>query len=450
MQFGNIPAPYSIFENCFKLQPGHYFEYDCEKKSIQINKYWDVYDSYNKAKTSLSFGEAIIETEKILSSAAEYRMVADVPVGVFLSGGYDSACLTALLQKNRTTKLNTYTIAVPEIGLNEAPYAKDIATFLGTNHHEIECNSNEAVNLLDKIPYFYDEPFGDSSAIPTMLVSKMARKEVTVALSADAGDEVFAGYNRYDYLMRYGKNLKKIPKFLRYTMHGSMQFMKADKIPYFNKKYNFPNRYEKLKNLLRNPSDFEIMMSLSKQFSEEELNELLLNDVKLPQTNYISEKLNTENYSSLAYMMAIDYVTYLPDDILQKVDRASMSASLEAREPYLDHRVIEWAATLPDHFKYNNGIKKHILKEITHQYIPKQLMDRPKMGFAIPIEKWMQNEWREKLYFYLNTDRIDQQGIFNSKITTTYLNQFMSGKKEFGLKVWYLLMFQMWFEKWGN
>jgi len=448
MQFGNVPAPYSIFENCNKLQPAHYFEYDLQNKSFQLKKYWDVYDAYNQPKSTLSFEDAKIETEKILSSAAEYRMVADVPVGVFLSGGYDSACLTALLQKNRTTQLNTYTIAVPEIGLNEAPYAKDIAKHLGTNHHEMECNSNEAIQLLDAIPFYYDEPFGDSSAIPTMLVSKMARKEVTVALSADAGDEVYAGYNRYDYLMRFGKNLKKIPSFLRKTMHGSMNLISADKIPYLNKTYNFPNRYEKLKYILLNPSDYEIMMSLSKQFSDDELANLFKIKFKFPVTNYSSNKIQTDRYTSLAYMMAIDYTTYLPDDILQKVDRASMSVSLEAREPYLDHRLIEWVATLPDEFKYNKGIKKYILKQITHQYIPKQLMDRPKMGFAIPIEKWLQNEWKEKVHYYLDEQRINQQGIFNSEITTFYLNQFMNGKKEFGLKIWYLLMFQLWYEKW--
>jgi asparagine synthase (glutamine-hydrolysing) len=450
MQFGNVPAPYSIFENCNKLQPAHYFEYDLKSKSIQLKKYWDVYDYYNQPKSALSFDEAKKETEKILSSAAEYRMVADVPVGVFLSGGYDSTCLTALLQKNRTTKLNTYTIAVPEIGLNEAPYAKDIAKYLGTNHHEMDCNSEEAIQLLDNIPYYYDEPFGDSSALPTMLVSKMARKEVTVALSADAGDEVFAGYNRYDYLMRYGKNLKKIPPILRKTMHGSMKLISADKIPYFNKTYNFPNRYEKLKNLLLNPSDYEIMMSLSKQFSDEELTNLFRIKFQFPDTNYSRKKLKDEYYSSLSYMMAIDYETYLPDDILQKVDRASMSVSLEAREPYLDHRLIEWAARLPNEYKYNKGIKKYILKEITHQYIPQQLMDRPKMGFAIPIEKWLQNEWRDKVNYYLDEQRIKQQGIFNSNITTFYLKQFINGKKEFGLKIWYLLMFQLWYEKWMN
>ena len=448
MQFGNVPSPHCIFKNTFKLNPGHFFEFDLETKSLNITKYWDVNDSYNQSKNKISFEDAKLKTEQILKSAAEYRMISDVPVGVFLSGGYDSACLTALLQNDKSEKLKTYTIAVPEIGLNEAPYAKDIATYLGTNHHELECNANEALELLEKIPYYYDEPFGDSSAIPTMLVSKMASKEVTVALSADAGDEVFAGYNRYDYLLKYGNRIKKIPAFVRETLSNGMNLIKAEKIPFIGKSYNFPNRYQKLKRILKNPSDEFLMFSLTKQFTDEELTNLFSREIELQETNYTSKKLKKEFYTPLSFMMAIDYETYLPDDILQKVDRASMSASLEAREPYLDHRLIEWVASLPDHYKYNNGIKKFLLKEITHQYIPKKLMDRPKMGFAIPIENWLQNEWKEKLFYFLNEERIDRQGIFNAKTITIYLHHFINGKKELGLKIWYLLMFQMWHDEW--
>ena len=193
MQFGNVPAPHCIFDSCFKLKPGHYFEFNISDLTPNwkpnLNEYWNVYDAYNKPKSTLPFAEAKKETEKVLQTACEYRMVADVPVGVFLSGGFDSACVTSLLQKDRTEKLKTFTIAVPDIGLNEAPYAKDVAKHLGTEHTEIECNQKEALDLIPKIPFYYDEPFGDSSAIPTSLVCKMAKKDVTVVLSADAGDE---------------------------------------------------------------------------------------------------------------------------------------------------------------------------------------------------------------------------------------------------------------------
>ncbi|MCD6067386.1 MAG: asparagine synthase (glutamine-hydrolyzing) [Bacteroidetes bacterium] len=450
MQFGNVPSPHCIFHHCYKLPPGHYMECSLRSASVEfsIHKYWDVYDAYNKPKHKIDFEEAKTETEKILRSAADYRMVADVPVGVFLSGGYDSACLTALLQKDRTERLKTYTIAVPDIGLNEAPFAKQVADYLGTDHHEYTCTAQEALDLVDGLPYYYDEPFADSSAIPTSLVCKMARKEVTVALSADAGDEVFAGYNRYDYLMKHGERLKNMPSFLRKAAAGMMGSVNAGSIPYFRNKYNFPNRYEKMKSLLNDPSDRNLMLSLSRQFDEQGLAALFKNKVNLPETRYTNTDLRDEFYSPLSYMMAVDYQTYLVDDILQKVDRASMSVGLEAREPYLDHRLIEWAARLPDEFKYNKGNKKYILKAITHKHIPQAMMERPKMGFAIPIEKWMLHELKEKIDHYLDPSRIEKQQIFNTGKVNELLTKFRNGKKEYGVKIWYLLMFQMWYDKW--
>lgn len=449
MQYGNVPTPHCIFEDCYKLEPGHSLTLNLENQTVQIERYWNVYDAYNQPKTSISFEEAKTETEKTLSSACEYRMVADVPVGVFLSGGYDSACVTSLLQKNRTEKLKTFTIAVPDIGLNEAPYAKDVAKHLGTDHTEIECTQKDATDLIVDLPFYYDEPFADSSAIPTTLVSIMARKHVTVALSADAGDEVFAGYNRYDYLMRYGKKMEQLPGFVRKSMAGMMDLIPSDKIPVLKNKYNFHNRYEKLKGILRNPSSEQIMLSLSQQFTDEQLKNVLKNaNFEALPTHYRSKELKAEFSTPLTYMMAIDYQTYLLDDILQKVDRATMTASLEGREPFLDHRVIEWAATLPDDFKYHNGEKKYILKEIVHDYIPKELMDRPKMGFAIPIAHWLQNDLRELVEEHLSEKKIVEQGIFNWEFVAKLKADFFGGKKEFDVKLWYLLMFQMWFGKW--
>lgn len=455
MQFGNIPAPHTIFQSAFKLKPGHYLEFNLSELKdrpayLNQHQYWNVYDSYNQPKADLSFEDAKKQTETILRESCELRMVADVPVGVFLSGGFDSAAVTSLLQTGRTQKLKTYTIAVPDIGLNEAPYAKDVAKYLGTEHTEFECSHQEAIDLIDDLPFYYDEPFGDSSAIPTGLVSKIARQHVTVALSADAGDEVFAGYNRYDYLIRYGQKLNQLPAFARKTAAGMMNLIEADSIPYLRNKYNFANRYEKLKNLLKDPSPEQMMWSLSSQFDNEGLNRLLKSRKPLPPLAYNSKELSTETYSPLSYMMAVDYQTYLPDDILTKVDRATMRFSLEGREPFLDHKVIEWAAQLPDHFKYNEGIKKYILKEIVYQYIPRELMDRPKMGFAIPFEKWMMEDLRSRLEDFLSDERIARQGIFHVEEIRNIRSQFLNGKKELGLKVWYLLMFQMWYERWMN
>lgn len=448
IQYGSVPTPHCIFENCEKLEPGHFALINLSEDSYYWSptKYWSVFDAYNKEKLTLSVEEAKIETEKLLISACEYRMVSDVPVGVFLSGGYDSAAVTALLQKDRTERLKTFTIGVPDIGLNEAPFAKRTAEILGTDHTETECTSNEAIDLIKVLPFHYDEPFADSSAIPTMLVSKIAKKHVTVALSADAGDEVFGGYNRYELILKYGEKLKRIPNFGKKGMVGLMNVIPATKIPILKNKYNFAHRYEKVKSILANPSSENILISLSELFTDEQVKKLAISDFKKLKTYYDTAPL--KNSTPLSYSMSMDYVTYLLDDILQKVDRASMAASLESREPFLDHRLIEFVAQLPDDFKIRNGEKKWLLKEIVHQYIPKSEMDRPKMGFAIPIETWLATDLKEEVNYHLSKERIEAEGFFKWNEIDKLKTAFFSGKKEFGVKIWYLLCFQMWLEKW--
>ena len=448
MEFGNVPTPHCIFNNCFKLEAGCYLKFNMQDLTFNTFKYWNVYDAYNKPKLNISFDEAKTETEKIITSAVDYRMVADVPVGVFLSGGYDSACVTALLQKNNSQKLKTFTIAVPDIGLNEATYAKQVANHLNTEHYEFECTQKEAIELIKELPYYYDEPFADSSAIPTTLVSKIAKQHVKVVLSADGGDEIFAGYNRYDYLMKHGKLLNQLPNFIKKSTSAIMSVISADKIPILKNKYNFYNRYEKLKSLLNNSSPQNIMLNLSNQFDDKSLNNLFIKPITPLKTAYLSQELEQEFYSPLAFMQAIDYQTYLLDDILQKVDRATMTASIEGREPFLDHRIIEFVAQLPNEYKYFKGTKKYILKEIVHQYIPKKIMDRPKMGFAIPIEKWLMTDLKKQVLHYLNKELITKQGIFNPIEINNLQQSFYLGKKELATKIWYLLMFQMWYEKW--
>ncbi|MFM7661072.1 MAG: asparagine synthase (glutamine-hydrolyzing) [Bacteroidota bacterium] len=455
MQYGNIPTPHCVFQNCYKLKPGCYLEFSLNKPDntlsdslVQQKYYWNVYDAYNKPKLDIDFNSAKQQTKDLLTSACNYRMVADVPVGVFLSGGYDSTAVAAILQNGRIEKLKTFTISVPDIGLDEAEYAKQTSKILGTDHTEIVCSQKDALNLIQDLPFYYDEPFGDSSAIPTTLVSLMARKQVTVALSADAGDEVFGGYNRYDYLMRYGQKLRSIPGFARKGIASIMDAVPANKIPFLKNKYNFPNRYEKLKSLLKEPSSEQMMLSLSEQFTDKQLAEFLNFTPEKLGTAYNSKELVNAGSSPLSYMMAIDYQTYLVDDILQKVDRATMSASLEAREPFLDHRVIEYAAQLPDDFKYRNGIKKYILREIVHDFIPKEKMARPKMGFAIPLASWMQNELKDMIEEYINEKDIQGQGLFNWEAVNRLKENFFSGKTEYDFKLWYLLMFQMWYERW--
>ena len=448
MQYGNVPTPHCIFKNCGKIKPGHYLKINLENKSQQEIQYWNVYDFYNQPKLNLSFPEAKIQTKELLKSAFNYRMVADVPVGVFLSGGYDSTTVSSLIQAESTARLKTFTIGVPDIGLNEAPYARDIAKHLGTDHTEINCSEQEAIEMIKDLPFFYDEPFADSSAIPTTLVSKAARKDVTVALSADGGDEIFGGYNRYDFMHRYGKTLNSIPKSVRKILVGAMGNISSEKIPVLKDKYNFHNRYEKLKTVLNDPSEKEIMLSLSQQFNDEQMKSVMKSEFTSLPTMFQSKEMLEDFKSPLSYMMAIDFQTYMLDDILQKVDRATMTNSLEGREPMLDHRILEFAAQLPDEYKYQNGIKKRILREITHDYIPKELLDRPKMGFAIPIAKWLKNELRDHVEEYLNEDRIEKQGIFNWDFIAKLKGDFFGDRKEYDSKLWYFLMFQMWHERW--
>lgn len=448
LQYGYVSHPYCIYQNTHKLQPGHLLQLSLRTKEVNIRQYWNVYDYYNQPKLNISLPEAIKQSESILQKAFQYRMVADVPVGVFLSGGYDSSCVTALLQKDSTEKIKTFTIGMTDEKLNEAPFAKQIAAHLGTDHTEYYCTPEEALKIIPELPYYYDEPFADSSAIPTILVSREARKKVTVALSADAGDEIFAGYNRYDYISRYGNKIRSIPGPLRKIAAATMNNVSSEKIPYFRNRYNFHSRYDKFKNLLRDPSPSQLLKSLSQVFTNEEIQELFSHPVSELNTAHESKELKESFYDPLAYMMAVDYQTYLVDDILQKVDRATMSVSLEGREPFLDQDVIEWAAQLPSDYKYHDGQKKYILKQIVHKYIPREVMERPKMGFGIPIESWLNNELKEMVNEYLSEESLQAHGLFNTQAVRKVIQDFFNGRKEKHLKVWYLLAFQMWYKQW--
>ena len=450
MQYGYVPTPHCIYKNTYKLKPGFFLVIDLATQNIQTNQYWNVYDAYNKPTLQIDLPDAILETEKLLSSAFQYRMVSDVPVGVFLSGGYDSSCVTALLQKSSTEKIKTFTIGVPDAGLNEAPFAKEIAAHLGTDHTEYYCTQKEALEIVPELPFFYDEPFADSSAIPTTLVSRIAREKVTVALSADAGDEIFAGYNRYDFIAKHGKRIRQIPEFMRKGAAAMMEFIPAGNIPLMNKKYLFHSRYEKLKTLFKNPSSQNILFSLTQQMNEKDLSKLFKTPVTRIATAFDSTELNASDERSLDFMLAMDYQTYLLDDILQKVDRATMSVSLEGREPFLDQRVIEWAAQLPMEYKYNKGNKKFIIKQIVHKYLPPFIMDRPKMGFGIPIAAWLQHELKPFVDQYMDELFIIKQDIFNNHEVQRIRHSFYNGRPERAEKIWYILMFQMWYDRWMN
>jgi asparagine synthase (glutamine-hydrolysing) len=352
------------------------------------------------------------------------------------------------LQSNSTERIKTFTIGTTDGKLNEAPFARRIAERLGTDHTEYYCTAQEALDIIPVLPKFYDEPFADSSAIPTILVSRLARKKVTVALSADAGDEIFAGYNRYDYIYRYGKKIGAIPKSVRKATVAAMESISSEKIPFLRNQRNFHSRYDKLKNLLSDPSPAELLKNLNQVFTGQELRSLFNEPVTELSTAHTSKELDRGFDDPLSFMMAIDYQTYMVDDILQKVDRATMSVSLEGREPFLDQDIIEWAAQLPSQHKYYKGQKKYILKEIVHRYIPKEIMERPKMGFGVPVEDWLGKELKGLVEEYLSEDCLRLHGLFNESGVKKMVSDFFGGRKEKHLKIWYLLMFQMWYKYW--
>jgi asparagine synthase (glutamine-hydrolysing) len=444
-RYGYVPSPKAIFQNTSKLQPGNWMTYNIKENSISFENYWNVRRLYEKPPISISFSEAKKELTKILESAFQYRMVSDVPVGVFLSGGYDSTLVTALLQKNSQQKIRTFTIGFNE-GNNEAPFAKEIARFLGTEHTEFYCTEKEALEIIPDLPLYFDEPFGDSSAIPTTLVSKMARKNVTVALSADAGDEVFIGYYRYRSLYRHLENIKKIPGFSRrliaYSLIKSSQLL-PDNCHLLHQKMSV------LGDILKK-DEFKCATSLLdgiESMPVHLLNRLLLDYNETANCSDFIPDLHSIS-SPFAAALSYDYDMYLQNDILTKVDRATMSVSLEGREPLLDHRIVEFAAQLPMSYKYDGFETKKIIKSILYDYVPKELMLRPKTGFSIPVNKWLRKDLKGLMIDTLNLNDIASQGIINTKYLSELLNLYINERLFDDDLIWRILQFQMWYKKW--
>ena len=448
LQLQYIPEPHSIFKSTYKLRAGHVLEIDLKSKKIEEKKYWDVIDFYNKPKLDISEDEAIKETETLLRSAFDYRMVSDVPVGIFLSGGYDSSVVTSIIQSQRSKKLKTFTIGFRENGFDEAPYAKQVAQYLGTEHHEYYCTQKDALEIIPKLATIYDEPFSDVSAIPTTLVSQLARQEVTVSLSADGGDELFAGYDSYTRALNYHNSFSKIPNFIKTPIGSVMGDINPDTIPFLKDTFNFQTRYKKMQTMLQARDAVDMLKDTSLYFTFDEVNTLLNNKAQNSETNFDKGTLLDSSNDSINSMLAIDYKSYMVDDVLTKVDRATMSVGLEGREPFLDYRIIEFVATLPSQYKYKNGVKKHILKEITHKYLPKEIMDRPKMGFGVPIHEWFKDELKEYFLHYLDEKRLEKEGIFNAREVVRLRDRYLNGENQGVDNLWSILMFEMWYEKW--
>jgi asparagine synthase (glutamine-hydrolysing) len=447
LQYSYIPAPHTIFKNTYKLKPGHILELDLSTKELKDSEYWNVVDHYNKPKLSISYQDAKTELEKILKSAFEYRMVSDVPVGVFLSGGYDSSAVAAILQSGRTQKLKTFTIGFEEQKYNEAPFAKKISDHLGTDHTEHYCTHKEAFEIIPKLPDIYDEPFGDNSIIPTTLVSQLAIKHVKVALSGDGGDEIFAGYPKFGMALNYTSNL---PHWTQSLLSTGMGLINPDKIPGSDKAFNFSTRYRKMQQIWGNPNPAFAMKVISQFHSDYELSKLLKHSFSRRFTDFdLTHEINGQN-DDLNRMLAIDFKTFLVDNNLAKIDRATMSVSLEGREPLLDHRIVEFSAQLPSQFKYINGKTKIILKDIVHNYIPRSMMERPKMGFIVPIMGWFRNELKGIIHEFLDESRLKQDDIFNARQVIELRDKYLGGKSVNVQKLWHILIFQMWKKRWYN
>lgn len=442
LNLGYISAPHTIFKNCFKLEPGHILQYTPKTNSIEKEEYWNSNSFYNKQKLTLGYEEAKIQLKDLLISSFKYRMVADVPVGVFLSGGYDSTAVTAILQSECTSRLNTFTIGFEE-GSNEAPFARATANYLGTNHSEYICTTQEAQEIIPNLCKFYDEPFGDSSAIPTTLVSRLAQKSVSVALSADGGDEVFCGYNNYFKLNQYLRQLQKIPKEIRDLMPNFSPIISPLKtiLPH--------NRYHQLESVFRSASSDSLLMSQRLFDSMNYRPDHYMNSFLKNKDSYGSpfSPCNDSAKNGLESAMLVYYNSYLPDNILTKVDRATMSASLEGREPLLDHRIFEFAAQLPLDYKFRGGSDgKRILKDIVEDYLPKEMMNRPKSGFSLPILKWLRGDLSYLLDDYLSEEALAWSGLFNEKFVANEVRMFRENKMHYSRTIWYLLMFQMWWD----
>lgn len=437
LENGYISAPLTIFNNTFKLCAGEFLVLDLNSKNISIEKYWSVYESYQKPILNISFEEAKEHTEKLLKSAFQYRMIADVPVGVFLSGGYDSSCVAALLQSESKNKIKTYTIGFHEEEYNEAQHSKKVAEYLGTEHYEYYCTEKEAMDLVPLLPMIYDEPFADPSAIPTTLVSKIARKHVTVALSADGGDEIFAGYPRH---LKSVNTINKF-RFLNNSLgHFSSTFIKENVIDLVR-----PNRIGKLKAFLLTDSAINKFLIINQTFTKSEISKLTGGRINAGNVG-ISLELKTRDV--LSDILAYEYSNYLVDDIMQKVDRASMFNSLEGREPFLDHRIIEFVGQLPSEFKMKKDKQKIILKEIVHKYIPRELMERPKMGFGVPLEKWFKDELKDLVEDVLDPLKIEKAGVFDPAIIQTMMSEYNNGNLINFQRFYTIFVLQQWLNKW--
>jgi asparagine synthase (glutamine-hydrolysing) len=454
MRLSYIPAPYSVYKNIYKLLPGHYININLNNKDLEVIKYWDEVSIINKAKNSPfvgSLSESVTTLESLLINSVQNKMVADVPIGAFLSGGIDSSLIAALMQAQSSRPIKTFTIGFDDVRFNEAKFARDVATHINSDHSEHYFSDQEILEYVPMIKDVYSEPFADSSQLPTILVSKLAKTEVTVALTGDGGDELFCGYRTYNVAQKL-ENLRSniLPKQVVQLL-STHNFQKSfSSIENFvrsnfglNEELRFTQKLIKTAEVLNNSSKDELYKSLISRWNDP--TSLVLNSFEY-QTNFNSLFKDLKNLSFKEYMMAVDTLTYLPDNNLCKVDRASMFSSLETRIPMLDQNVIEFAWSLPFSTKYFNNEAKWPLKQVLYKYVPKKLIDRPKMGFSVPLGDWLRGplrDWAEEL---ISEKRLKNEGYFDSLMVRTMWDEHLSKKYNWQHKLWNVIMFQSWLD----
>lgn len=456
LHYQYIPAPRTIFQDTYKLSPGHYLVY--EDKKVTSHPFWGRTQIRENNRTSrLSEEEQVIELDHLLTQAVSDRLVSDVPLGALLSGGIDSSVVVALMQKVSDSPVRTFSIGFREPEYDEAPWAARVAKHLGTDHTELYVTPREALSIIPRLPEIYDEPFADSSAVPTFLVCRLARSGVTVALTGDGGDEQFSGYARYWNTQTMAAWLQLFPGYVKKVLAAVIGGTRGDWIekcylpcrdllPQRFRVANFPDRWQKLSRLMVQTRIQDLYRMAICLWPEDELRPLLGRE--LPQSQYEDLFKETEGWPLLSRLMQVDQKTYLPDAVLHKVDRASMAVSLEVRVPLLDHRVVEYTSMIPDSLKYRRGVAKYLLKKILNRYVPRCLFERSKMGFGIPISRWFRDELKELLLTYLSAERLKGEGFFDHRLVEKKIKEHLSGRVDNTYRLWSLLMWQMWRERW--
>jgi len=449
-----IPAPYSIYQGISKLEPGCLLSVSSTTKEPKVWSYWSSSDAI-VAGVQVPFtgtpDDAVDELERLAKLAIKQQMMGDVPLGAFLSGGIDSSAVVALMQTQSTRPVKTFTIGLHEEGYNEAVHAKAVAKHLGTDHTELYVTSEEAMSVIPDLPTLYSEPFSDSSQIPTFLVSKLAKQHVTVSLSGDAGDELFCGYNRYQMTNNLWNKLSMLPVPLRTVLANGINSISpqawnnlATYMPGAKRFNNIGDKLHKGAGVLASRSVDELYLGLVSAHRDPAV---LVVGAKEPSTLLSGNAPDLIGLSDIQRMMALDLMTYLPDDILVKVDRAAMGVSLETRVPFLDHHIVEFAWSLPQSIKLKEGQTKWPLRQVLYRHVPRKLIERPKMGFGIPIDKWLRGPLRGWAESLLDEGRLRREGFFHPGPIRSLWSEHLSGKRNFAGLLWSILMFQAWLEE---